>query len=130
MTEPNVYITLALTGLVALAMIVTAGLAGWRGWLSLRRLELDQAHDTGLPVAVSTGARIEIADLPTVMAEADVVVATSGRPGLITPDMIRPGQVVLALTNPVPEIEPDAALAAGAAFAADGTRVTDNLDFA
>jgi malate dehydrogenase (oxaloacetate-decarboxylating) len=72
---------------------------------------------------------IEIADLATVMAQADVVVATSGRPGLITPDMIRPGQVVLALTNPVPEIEPDVALAAGAAFAADGTSVNNVLGY-
>jgi malate dehydrogenase (oxaloacetate-decarboxylating) len=72
---------------------------------------------------------IEIADLATVMAEADVVVATSGRPGLITPDMVRPGQVILALTNPVPEIEPDAALAAGASFAADGTSVNNVLGY-
>jgi malate dehydrogenase (oxaloacetate-decarboxylating) len=72
---------------------------------------------------------IEIADLATVMAEADVVVATSGRPGLIKADMIRPGQVILALTNPVPEIEPDAALAAGAAFAADGTSVNNVLGY-
>jgi hypothetical protein len=70
MTEPNVYITLALTGLVALAMIVTAGLAGWRGWLSLRRLELD-----GLPVAVSTGARIEIADLKERIKKLEAIAA-------------------------------------------------------
>jgi malate dehydrogenase (oxaloacetate-decarboxylating) len=56
-----------------------------------------------------------------------VVVATSGRPGLITPDLVRPGQVILALTNPVPEIELSAALAAGAAFAADGTSVNNVL---
>ena len=54
------------------------------------------------------------------MAEADVVVATTGVPGLIEPEMVREGQVILALTNPYPEIESDAALAAGAAFAADG----------
>src|SRR4051794_26881076 len=60
---------------------------------------------------------IEIADLETVMREADVVVATSGRPGLIAPDMIRHGQVILALTNPDPEIDPDVALAAGAGVA-------------
>ena len=75
------------------------------------------------------GRGIEIADLATVMAQADVVVATSGRPGLIGPDLVRPGQVVLALTNPVPEIEPDAALAAGAAFAADGTSVNNVLGY-
>ncbi len=72
---------------------------------------------------------IEIATLERVMAEADVVVATSGVPGLITPAMIRPGQVILALTNPVPEIEPDDALAAGAAFAADGTSVNNVLGY-
>jgi malate dehydrogenase (oxaloacetate-decarboxylating) len=72
---------------------------------------------------------IEIADLATVMGEADVVVATSGRPGLITPELVRPGQVILALTNPAPEIEPDVALAAGAAFAADGTSVNNVLGY-
>lgn len=72
---------------------------------------------------------IEIGSLEEVMATADVVVATSGVPGLIRPEMIRPGQVILALTNPVPEIEPDAALAAGAAFAADGTSVNNVLGY-
>ena len=72
---------------------------------------------------------IEIADLETVMSQADVVVATSGRPGLIAPSLVRPGQVILALTNPAPEIEPDAALAAGAAFAADGTSVNNVLGY-
>jgi malate dehydrogenase (oxaloacetate-decarboxylating) len=35
----------------------------------------------------------------------------------------------LALTNPVPEIEPDEALAAGARFAADGKSVNNVLGF-
>ena len=34
--------------------------------------------------------------------------------------MVREGQVILALTNPYPEIDPDVAVEAGAAFAADG----------
>ena len=72
---------------------------------------------------------IEIGELETVMREADVVVATSGVPGLIRPEMIHPGQVVLALTNPAPEIEPKDALAAGAAFAADGTSVNNVLGY-
>ncbi len=72
---------------------------------------------------------IEITDLATLMREADVVVATSGKPGLITAEMIRPGQVIFALTNPAPEIEPEAALAAGAAFAADGTSVNNVLGY-
>jgi malate dehydrogenase (oxaloacetate-decarboxylating) len=72
---------------------------------------------------------IEIADLETLMGQADVVVATSGRAGLITPELVRPGQVILALTNPAPEIEPGVALAAGAAFAADGTSVNNVLGY-
>jgi malate dehydrogenase (oxaloacetate-decarboxylating) len=40
------------------------------------------------------------------MAEADVVVATTGRQGLIDPALVREGQVILALTNPYPEIDP------------------------
>jgi len=69
------------------------------------------------------------ASLEDVMAAADVVVATSGRPGLIAPELVRPGQVILALTNPDPEIDPDVALAAGAAFAADGTSVNNVLGY-
>jgi len=67
--------------------------------------------------------------MENVMAEADVVVATTGRPGLIRPEMIRPGQVILALTNPDPEIEPEVAEAAGAAFAADGRSVNNVLGY-
>ena len=72
---------------------------------------------------------VEISTMERVMAEADVVVATTGRPGLIPPEMIRPGQVVLALTNPDPEIEPEVAEAAGAAFAADGRSVNNVLGY-
>lgn len=97
-------------------------------------------HDAGVARVIATdpspGAQqqaaergIEIHDLETVMREADVVVATSGRPGLIKPEMVRPGQVILALSNPEPEIQPEAALAAGAAFAADGTSVNNVLGY-
>jgi malate dehydrogenase (oxaloacetate-decarboxylating) len=72
---------------------------------------------------------IQIADMQTVLREADVLVATTGRPGLIEPGMVREGQVVLALTNPDPEITPEAASAAGAAFAADGRSVNNVLGY-
>jgi len=65
-------------------------------------------------------------DLAAIMATCDLVVATTGRPGLIEPAMVRRGQVILALSNPVPEIERDAAMAAGAALATDG-RATNNM---
>jgi malate dehydrogenase (oxaloacetate-decarboxylating) len=72
---------------------------------------------------------IEVVDMETVMREADVVVATTGVAGLIKPEMVRKGQVILALTNPYPEIAPETAIEAGAAFAADGTSVNNVLGY-
>jgi malate dehydrogenase (oxaloacetate-decarboxylating) len=70
-----------------------------------------------------------LGSLEEVMAEAHVVVATSGRPDLIAPEVVREGQVILALTNPDPEIRPEEALAAGAAYAADGSVVNNVLGY-
>nr|MDQ3572426.1 NAD-dependent malic enzyme [Actinomycetota bacterium] len=72
---------------------------------------------------------IESASFDEVMAGARIVVATTGQPGLITPEHVREGQVVFALTNPDPEITPTAALEAGAAFAADGASVNNVLGY-
>jgi len=71
----------------------------------------------------------EPSDLAGIMASCDVVVAVTGAPGLIKPALVRPGQIILALSNPVPEIEPAAARQAGAAFAADGKSVNNILGF-
>src|SRR5437588_1453114 len=67
--------------------------------------------------------------MDTVLAEADVLIATTGPPGLIAPSMVRDRQVILALTNPDPEIAPEAAELAGAAFAADGRSVNNVLGY-
>jgi malate dehydrogenase (oxaloacetate-decarboxylating) len=67
--------------------------------------------------------------LAGIMKEADVVVATTGARGLIKPGMVRAGQVILALSNPDPEIEPAVALAQGAAIAADGKGINNLLGF-
>ncbi|UTI62818.1 NAD-dependent malic enzyme [Paraconexibacter antarcticus] len=74
-------------------------------------------------------AGVEIVGMDELLATADVVVATTGRPGLIAPEQVRAGSVVLALTNPVGEIEPLVARAAGAAFAADGRSVNNVLAY-
>ncbi|MCP4005718.1 MAG: NAD-dependent malic enzyme [bacterium] len=71
----------------------------------------------------------ESGSLDWMMAEADVVVATTGRPGLIAPEQVREGQIILALSNPNPEIRPEVARNAGAAFAADGRSVNNALGF-
>ncbi len=60
-----------------------------------------------------------------IMQTADVVIATSGVPGLIERHTVRKGQIIFALSNPFPEIVPEQALAAGAALAADGKTVNN-----
>jgi len=67
--------------------------------------------------------------LDEIMAECEIVIATTGAPGLIKPGMVREGQIILALSNPNPEIEPSLALQQGAAFAADGKSVNNVLGF-
>ncbi len=44
--------------------------------------------------------------LAAIMSGCDIVIATTGAPNLIKPDMVRKGQVILALSNPDPEIDP------------------------
>src|ERR1700744_4602216 len=63
------------------------------------RVLASDPNEAAQAMAASHG--IEIVDYETVMREADVVVATSGVPGLITPQMVRPGQVMPVLSKPV-----------------------------
>ncbi len=71
----------------------------------------------------------EGATLESIMQTADIVLATTGVKGLIRPEWVRPGQVILALSNPDPEIEPMVARERGAAFAADGKGINNVLAF-
>ena len=68
-------------------------------------------------------------DLKEIMAKCDIVVATTGAPNLIKPEMVRKGQIILALSNPNAEIDPEVAMQRGAAFAADGKSVNNVLGF-
>lgn len=68
-------------------------------------------------------------NLDEIMQKADIVIGTSGVQGLIKPNMVRKGQVILALTNPYPEIAPELATKSGAALAVDGRTVNNLLGF-
>ncbi len=104
--------------------------------LSIARMMM---HESTRPVLgadldVSATQRLEraggrAASLRDIMGTCDVVIATTGVPGLIKKSWVRPGQIILALSNPAPEIEPEEALDAGAAFAADGKVVNNVLGF-
>ncbi|HTY49363.1 MAG TPA: NAD(P)-dependent oxidoreductase [Steroidobacteraceae bacterium] len=69
------------------------------------------------------------ASLEQVMAQADIVLATTGVKNLIPAQLVRPGQIILALSNPEPEIDPLVAMERGAAFAADGKGINNVLAF-
>ncbi len=73
-------------------------------------------------MAARTNPRRVTGGLADALAGADVFVGVSVA-GVVSQDMVRsmaPGAVVFSLANPVPEIMPDEALAAGAAIAASG----------
>ena len=53
----------------------------------------------------------------------EVIIANTGHGRVIKPSMVREGQVIIALSEPEPEIETYDATLAGAALAADGKSV-------
>lgn len=69
------------------------------------------------------------ADFDTVLDNSDVLVMTTGKAGLLPPERVRDGQIVMALSNPVPEIGIAEAREAGAAVAADGSIVNNVLAY-
>jgi len=64
------------------------------------------------------------ATIEEIMERCDVIVMNTGHPGLVPASLVREGQVVLALGEPRPELEPFDATLAGAAFAADGKAIS------
>ena len=97
-----------------------------RGFGVDKVLGADLAEDALLHLEALGGQR---ADVDRIMADCDIVMATTGVKGLIEAESVREGQVILALSNPEPEIDPHAARQAGAAFAADGQSINNILGF-
>jgi hypothetical protein len=76
MQDPNFYIVIAVTSLAAVAMLTAAMLAGWRGWLSLKRHELAIAGDNAATAAMpSASQRIEVADLKERIRKLEAIAA-------------------------------------------------------
>ncbi len=89
-------------------------------------LGTDIDQDAMLRLSDLGGQSMSLAEL---MSKADIVVATTGVKGLIKPEMVRKGQIIMALTNPDPEIEPSVAIEHGARFATCGKIVNNMLAF-
>ncbi|MES2754434.1 MAG: hypothetical protein V4659_07190 [Pseudomonadota bacterium] len=75
MSNPEFYITMAMSGLAGLAMLVVAGLSGWRGWLALKRQELAAQGETHTPAPNNAAARIEMADLKERLKKLEAIAA-------------------------------------------------------
>ena len=78
--DPNLYITLSVSGLAGLAMVTAAGLSGWRGWLALKRQELAEHRASASasqvePAMPSAASRIEIADLTERIRKLEAIAA-------------------------------------------------------
>ncbi len=103
--------------------------------LGIARLLLDYGLEViGSDINEESRKRLEklggkTAELNDAIRQAEIVITTTGVVGLIKPEMIRKGQIVLALSNPIPEIFPEEALNAGAAFAADGKSINNALAY-
>jgi len=66
----------AAAGLIGLMIASLVALRGWRGWLDLKRLELQQAATlSGDVPAPSTGSRIEVADLKERVRKLEAIAA-------------------------------------------------------
>ena len=74
----NLYLTVAASSLAGLAMVVTAGLSGWRGWLALKREQLGDRHGMDAhvePAMPSAASRIEMADLKERIRKLEAIAA-------------------------------------------------------
>jgi hypothetical protein len=71
MTDPIIWLTVAATMLIGLTIASQAALKAWRGWLDLRRLELEGRRDG----ASSSGSRIELADLRERVRKLEAIAA-------------------------------------------------------
>jgi hypothetical protein len=73
MTDILPLLTVSIAALGGLAMLTTAGLAGWRGWLDLQRST--RMHAADMPQPASAGARIELADLRERIRKLEAIAA-------------------------------------------------------
>ena len=112
-----------LVGLGAAGMGISKLLMGY----GVRKLLGTDINQNAMDIFAKVGGNP--VSLAEVMSLSDIVICTTGVPNLIKKEMVKKGQVILALTNPNPEISTEDARAGGAAFAADGRGVNNALAF-
>lgn len=71
--DPMIWLTMAAAGLIGLTITTQAALKGWRGWLELRRLEIEGRRSEA--AAPSPSSRIELADLKERVRKLEAIAA-------------------------------------------------------
>lgn len=67
----TLYVGVGLTGVVGCTILALIGLAAFRGWLDLKRAELERRA----PSSPSVGARIDVADLKERVRRLEAIAA-------------------------------------------------------
>lgn len=74
--DANLTMVIALSALVAIGLIATVSLRGWRDWIALKHAELETLRVPSSDVpAPSTVSRIEVADLKERVKKLEAIAA-------------------------------------------------------
>lgn len=68
-----------------------------------------------------------LSSLNDMMANMDIIIATTSQGNIIHPEMVRKGQIIFALSEPQPEIDPVAAMASGSSLAINSKAINNLL---
>jgi malate dehydrogenase (oxaloacetate-decarboxylating) len=68
-----------------------------------------------------------LSTLETIMTQMDIVIATTSQGDIISPEMVRKGQIIFALSEPIPEIDPETAMASGSCLAINSKAINNLL---
>lgn len=77
MESAYLYMTIAATALLAIALLSSTMLRGWRDWLAFKRHEMEAHNTLGSHIggSPSTTSRIEIADLKERIRKLEAIAA-------------------------------------------------------
>ena len=74
--EASIYLEMGLISLAGIGVVTAGALRGWRGWLDLKRLELQTRPGAPDDMGTATvGSRIEIADLKERIRRLEAIAA-------------------------------------------------------
>lgn len=73
--DPIVYLEMGLIGLAGVGIVTMGALRGWKGWLDLKRMELQAARAGDTAPAPTAASRIELADLKERIRKLEAIAA-------------------------------------------------------